>query len=1333
MQNTNKNRRGKVAAIFLALLVTATAVPAMSISAFAAENNNTGISTQAAGGASNQDTANSRADSMEDMPTEITGLTYAYDASRGSSSFKNAVNYTVLGKAYVDPKSASEGSAYGAVLATSSKLNCTLTKLGKYETIKNEGKTINVATSVLNELKNCYSLDSLTSLDDFTIYELKGIDKNIYSEGNENELRHIAYGIILSYNDTNGEKTVFFIGWMGNSSMAWGMLLSSTELQTRQTVSTTINVYPLNNKYTTTTPTPGEPASQHTNHCVCNGTAVGQEGHIHNTTTAWTAIEDKNGDGKIKNDELPKTGGNYYLTKDVVLDFAWTINGDTNLCLNGHTIEFKRAGSTAGTDRLIAVTKGDFSLTDCNDTETHKYSSGNGTKGLWYLDEENGTNTLAGGALVGDKAHYSYGVAVENEKTFNMYGGNIIGFEGSSRDPSRAINVKAGTFNLYGGMIAHNYAKVYGAVKVNSTGKFTMNGGKITENKVEYETSMPYGGSGVYVAGGEFTMNGGEITKNAAEETYGGGIYCSPTSKVAINGGIISGNTATVMDGFTSVDGGDGIYLSGKREGAYLNISDSTAIKDEILLSEEGYVTFTKALQSSLTFGVESPKDGRIIAKGTNTYSLTESDLNKITLKNVNGFIAELDKESNAIKLMNLNRLKPTRAENLTYEKNKERQLLQAPGTVPDDNYVIKYRVTAPDGTEGAWVTDYTQITGENAGTYTVKYQLYRIDGSVVNGASGSVSVTIKKAYPQVYTSKIDGLKYTGQPQQLVTVTCNPEEDNGTGYTVKYAVTVDNQKPTLNADVWLDTIPVGIDAGEYYVWYKIVGSDNYSSSTSDGISCTRVPIAQAEVTVTPPTPLNPTYNGNEQDIAKPGSLSCTATKADGNFFTSDDFGKLVYAVTAASAENCPATLFDNVPKETEVGEYKVWYGVGNVTDQKKNFKYVLADGSEIIGYENYIKASIKEKESTSSGGGGSAVTTYSVTFNTNGGSSVQTQHVVSGSKLSNLPTTAKEGYTFAGWYTDEALTQPFSADTAITKNTVLYAKWTEKADPNPDDGITVGRVTGLKAIKKTTTTLKLTFNKVEGASGYEIYDAETNELLTTCTTQKGADKLVKTITGLNAGEVRKYKVRAYVIVNGEKHYGAFSKVYTKATAERTPVLLATVTKTTGTSVKLQWTPVDGAAKYQVYGAICSETPVRLKTVSGETTDWTSKSLKRATSYKYYVVALDEAGKKIATAPIIHVVTNGSKYGNPEQLTLTSDAAITMTKGGKVANVLTELTASPAEKEPLTHIAALRYRSDDKTVAKVDKDGVITAVNKGTCTVYVIAQNGLYQAVTVTVE
>jgi hypothetical protein len=94
------------------------------------------------------------------------------------------------------------------------------------------------------------------------------------------------------------------------------------------------------------------------------------------------------------------------------------------------------------------------------------------------------------------------------------------------------------------------------------------------------------------------------------------------------------------------------------------------------------------------------------------------------------------------------------------------------------------------------------------------------------------------------------------------------------------------------------------------------------------------------------------------------------------------------------------------------------------------------------------------------------------------------------------------------------------------------------------------QVTGLKAIKKTTTTLKLQFNAVKGADGYKIYDAETNKAIASVSTQNGADVLKKTITGLNAGETRKYKVRAYKIVNGTKRYAEFSAVYTKATAKK---------------------------------------------------------------------------------------------------------------------------------------------------------------------------------------
>jgi hypothetical protein len=94
------------------------------------------------------------------------------------------------------------------------------------------------------------------------------------------------------------------------------------------------------------------------------------------------------------------------------------------------------------------------------------------------------------------------------------------------------------------------------------------------------------------------------------------------------------------------------------------------------------------------------------------------------------------------------------------------------------------------------------------------------------------------------------------------------------------------------------------------------------------------------------------------------------------------------------------------------------------------------------------------------------------------------------------------------------------------------------------------KVTGLKAVKKTATTLKLQFNAVEGADGYKIYDAETGKAIASVSTQNGADVLKKTITGLNAGETRKYKVRAYKIVNGTKRYAEYSAVYTKATAKK---------------------------------------------------------------------------------------------------------------------------------------------------------------------------------------
>ena len=80
---------------------------------------------------------------------------------------------------------------------------------------------------------------------------------------------------------------------------------------------------------------------------------------------------------------------------------------------------------------------------------------------------------------------------------------------------------------------------------------------------------------------------------------------------------------------------------------------------------------------------------------------------------------------------------------------------------------------------------------------------------------------------------------------------------------------------------------------------------------------------------------------------------------------------------------------------------------------------------------------------TSGGGGGGGVSTYTVSFNTNGGSSISSTRVTSGSRLSEPTAPTRSGYTFAGWYTDRALTDEYDFDSAVYKSFTLYAAWTE--------------------------------------------------------------------------------------------------------------------------------------------------------------------------------------------------------------------------------------------------------------------------------------------------
>lgn len=64
-----------------------------------------------------------------------------------------------------------------------------------------------------------------------------------------------------------------------------------------------------------------------------------------------------------------------------------------------------------------------------------------------------------------------------------------------------------------------------------------------------------------------------------------------------------------------------------------------------------------------------------------------------------------------------------------------------------------------------------------------------------------------------------------------------------------------------------------------------------------------------------------------------------------------------------------------------------------------------------------------------------------VTFDVDGGNPVSNQILTYNTTLSNLPETTKTGHNFGGWWTDSALTQPFTTATQVAQNMTVYAKW----------------------------------------------------------------------------------------------------------------------------------------------------------------------------------------------------------------------------------------------------------------------------------------------------
>ena len=123
--------------------------------------------------------------------------------------------------------------------------------------------------------------------------------------------------------------------------------------------------------------------------------------------------------------------------------------------------------------------------------------------------------------------------------------------------------------------------------------------------------------------------------------------------------------------------------------------------------------------------------------------------------------------------------------------------------------------------------------------------------------------------------------------------------------------------------------------------------------------------------------------------------------------------------------------------------------------------------------DDIITVNIPLKPSTS------PLPSYNITFNSNGGTSVASQTIVSGGTVTQPAPPTRSGYTFLGWYSNSVLTNAYNFNSKVTGNITLYADWrTNTSTPvtpptgnsnNSSSGSASGTVANSRSVSSTTT------------------------------------------------------------------------------------------------------------------------------------------------------------------------------------------------------------------------------------------------------------------------
>lgn len=177
-------------------------------------------------------------------------------------------------------------------------------------------------------------------------------------------------------------------------------------------------------------------------------------------------------------------------------------------------------------------------------------------------------------------------------------------------------------------------------------------------------------------------------------------------------------------------------------------------------------------------------------------------------------------------------------------------------------------------------------------------------------------------------------------------------------------------------------------------------------------------------------------------------------------------------------------------------------------------------------------------------------------------------------------------------------------------------------------------------------------------------------------------------------------------------------------------------KGTGTRIDLTWAKVKGATGYDVYWSYCNGKNNFNKLANvPKSQKYADKNLNNKREYKYFTVAYKMSGGKkvyLGRTNTVHVAMPQASKTNVLKVTV-NKTKVNLAKG-KTFKITKKVKLENPKKKALNHLTKKeRFITSNAKVATVSSAGVIKAVRKGTCTVYVMSENGVCAKIRVTVK